>query len=207
MEIVYNGKEWFSYFSSLRTAICGNEPRLVLVGRLSPRKGQDVALEAVRLLTEDGLYPSITFVGSVFDGYEWYASELTAAVRRYGLERQCSFVGFAEDVRPFLEEADIALVPSRTEPFGTVALEAMAAGRPVIASDVQGLSEIVQHRETGILVPPGDAVALSSAIHSLAMNSEMCSRLACQGLRRVRKDFSLEAYRESIVRLVEGAAR
>jgi glycosyltransferase involved in cell wall biosynthesis len=75
--------------------------------------------------------------------------------------------GIQNPVWPWLAEADIVVVPSRWEPFGNVAVEGMLARRPVVASSVQGLTEIVRPGQTGLLVPPDDPAALAAAIATL----------------------------------------
>ncbi len=137
---------------------------LVLVGRLSPRKGTDVAVRAVRALAAQGVDARLTLVGAVFPGYEWFEQELRALG---GDDGRVRFAGFRRDVWPYLEAADVVLVPSRAEPFGNVAVEGLLAGRPVVASAVQGLVEIVEPGATGSLVEPGDPGALAAAVRDL----------------------------------------
>ena len=94
-----------------------------------------------------------------------------------------TFLGRVAPVAPVLERAEVVVVPSFGEGFGMVALEAMERGRPVIASDVGGLPEIVADGRTGLLVPPGDVEALARAIAELAGDP---ARAADDGRRRSR---------------------
>jgi len=94
-------------------------------------------------------------------------------------------VGFRRDVAACLAAADVVALPSLQEGLGVAALEAMAAGRPVVASRVGGLAEAVVHEETGLLVPPGDPTALATALARLARDPGLRARLGAAGRARV----------------------
>lgn len=170
------------------------EGRLVLVGRLSPRKGSDVAVRAAALLRERGRPVTLTLVGAIFPGYEWFEKGLRSAAGD-----EVTFAGFQDPIAPFLADADIVLVPSREEPFGNVAVEGMLAGRPVVASEVQGLAEIIRNGETGVLVPPDDAVALADAIEALLADWPRALELAGAGQEDARRRFTLTRYHSDIM--------
>ena len=138
--------------------------RCVVVGRLSPRKGTMVALEAVARLRAGGADARLDVCGSVFPGYEWFEAELRERAGRADLAGAVAFHGYVSPTRPLLEAADVVLVPSFGESFGNVAVEGMLAGRPVVACDGLGLGEVLSGApRTGRLVPPGDADALARA--------------------------------------------
>jgi glycosyltransferase involved in cell wall biosynthesis len=101
----------------------------------------------------------------------------------------------------FWNSLDVAVVPSRYEPFGLVALEAMACGVPVVATAVGGLKEIVQNGESGILVPPGNPAALAEAVSSLLIDEGLRLRLG-QGARRRSADFSVERRTRELLKLL-----
>ncbi len=113
-----------------------------------------------------------------------------ALVHELGLADRVHFVGVVDEVAPLLSAADLLLLPSETESFGLVALEAMASGVPVVASRVGGLPEVVEHGVTGYLAPVGDVEAMAE--FSLRILSD------CE----VRKRFG-EAARERAVRLFD----
>jgi glycosyltransferase involved in cell wall biosynthesis len=175
----------------------GEAGRLVLVGRLSPRKGTDVALEAVALLRGEGRDVRLDVCGSVYPGYEWFQQELYERAERPDLAGAVRLHGYVSP-GPLLAKAAIVLVPSRTEPFGNTAVEGLLAGRPVVASDVQGLPEIIDSGRTGLLVPPGDATALASAVAKLLDDPGLAARLADAGRREAADRFSLATYRRAI---------
>jgi glycosyltransferase involved in cell wall biosynthesis len=141
--------------------------RVLYMGRLSPRKGVDLVLDAAELVQEQGRKVKVTLLGTTFTGYEWYEEQLRsqAADGRSEVE----FAGFHPEVWPFLAAADVLLVPSRTdEPFGNTAVEGILAQRPVVASDSSGLREAAGGYPTTRLVRPDDAGAIADALIEIA---------------------------------------
>ena len=173
-----------------------------MVGRLSPRKGVDVALDDVGLLRRSGVDASLSVCGSVFPGYEWYEGELRERAAQPDLDGHVELLGYVRPTWPVLEAADAVVVPSRAEPFGNTAVEAMHAARPLVASRVQGLAEVVTDEVTGLLVPADDAEALAEALGSLATDPDLATRLAEQGEREAAERFSVVGYRATMARIV-----
>lgn len=180
----------------------GGPQRIVLVGRLSPRKGTDVALEAVARLVARGRDVELELYGTVFPGYEWFEDQLRERSAEPDLAGRVHFGGYVSPTWPALARADVVLVPSRAEPFGNAAVEAQLAGRPVVVSDVQGLPEIVTHRRTGLLVPPDDADALAAAVAEILDDPGLARALAVEGRRSAREHFGQERYRRQIADMV-----
>ncbi len=137
----------------------GDEPRLLCIGRLIPIKGHLVLLRA--LAQARAQVPGVTLHVA---GRGPLEPALKSYVRELGLEDVVRFLGFVSPVQKAIEDAAVVVVPSIGEGFGMVALEAMERARPVIASAVGGLPEIVADGETGLVVPPADADALAEAI-------------------------------------------
>ncbi|WP_369371101.1 glycosyltransferase family 4 protein [Promicromonospora sp. Populi] len=183
------------------TGSASDPVRVVLVGRLSPRKGNDVALEAVALLRRAGRDVRLTLCGSVFAGYEWFEEQLRARADEADLAGAVQLVGYA-DPWEWFARADVVVVPSRVEPFGNVAVQAMLAGRPVVASRTQGLAEIVRDGETGLLVPPDDPAALAGAVAELIDDPVRASALAEAGRLDAAERFGVQRYRAQMGRLL-----
>ena len=153
--------------------------RVLFIGRLDRQKGFDILLDAVAPTTDR---VSLRVIGSSVVGDQaWVATE------RPGV----AMLGWCDEqrVRQELAWADCVVIPSRWEGFGLVALEAMRAGRAVIASNVGGLPEVVQHGETGWLVMPDDAAALRTALLSPS-DSELIAAGAA-GRRRFLRHFTI----------------
>ncbi|MCU1658103.1 MAG: glycosyl transferase family protein [Pseudonocardiales bacterium] len=181
--------------------------RVALVARLSPRKGIDVALEAVARLRRQGRGVELEICGTVFPGYEWYEAELRSRADQADLAGAVRFSGYVNPTAPVLAAARVVVVPSRVEPFGNTAVEGLLAGRPVVASNVQGLAEIVEDGRTGLLVAPDDPDALADAIGRLLDDPALAGQLAAAGRADALERFSIDRYRSEIVRAVTEAGR
>jgi glycosyltransferase involved in cell wall biosynthesis len=165
----------------------GAEPRLVCVGRLIPIKGHLVLLRA--LAQARAAVPGLTLD---IAGRGPLAPALEAYVRELRIEQAVRFLGFVSPVSRAFEDAAIAVVPSLGEGFGMVALEAMERARPVIASAVGGLPEIVVDGETGLVVPAADAGALAEAIVALASDLPRAEAMGAAGRERALREFTPE---------------
>ncbi|CCG01728.1 glycosyltransferase family 4 protein [Blastococcus saxobsidens] len=166
---------------------------VVVVGRLAARKGQDTAIVATALVRQAGFDVRLTLVGDSYPGYEGYVNGLHELAAREGIREVTDFAGF-QDPSPHVAAADVVLVPSRVEPFGLVAVEALLLGRPVIASRVGGLPEVIEDRRTGLLVDPGDPRMLADAIIRLLSDSELAAALGRAGQVEARARFSMATY-------------
>ena len=166
MQVIPNGVAGPDTVEPPRESV--GEPRLVFVGRLSPRKGVDVAVRALGELRAGGCPASLDLVGAVFPGYEWYETELRELVRENGLADVVRFHGFTPDVWPHLRDADVVLVPSRAEEsFGNSVVEAALSARPVVVSDHTGLREAAAHLEAVVAVPADRPEAVAEAVRGL----------------------------------------
>jgi glycosyltransferase involved in cell wall biosynthesis len=157
------------------------------VGRLAPQKGQRYLLEAVQKMVAAGEDAALVLVG---EGP--LLGSLKAQVAASGLERRVFFAGFRSEVRDLMPEFDVFALPSLWEGFGLVLLEAMAAGRAIVASRVSAIPEVVEDGVTGFLVPPGDSDALAEALVTLRRDGVKRERLGIAGAERLRRQFTLE---------------
>jgi glycosyltransferase involved in cell wall biosynthesis len=172
----------------------GRPARLVLVGRLNPRKGQDLAIAALAKLRDQGHDVVLELVGDTFAGYEWFEASLRRQAADLGIIDRVIFSGFKPDPSDAYARADIVLVPSRLEPFGNVAVEGLAAGRPVVANAVGGLPEIVRHGVSGLLLPPGDVDAFAVAAAHLLSDPAKAAVMGAEGARDVRSRFGIDRF-------------
>jgi glycosyltransferase involved in cell wall biosynthesis len=182
--------------------------RLLYIGRLSPRKGPAVALEALARLLDRGCDGRLDLVGSVFPGYEWFADELHATVAADArLGERVGFHGFVADVWPQLVGADIVLVPSRfDEPFGNTAVEAVVAARPAVVSATSGLLEAAGGYGSVVSVEPDRADAIADAVVAIRDDWGRYRALALADAVRARERHAPARYRAEIVQLVTGRA-
>lgn len=166
-EVVHNGVPGPARPPAPREDLDG-AVRLLYLGRLSARKGVDVAVEATARLRERGTAATLDVVGAVFAGYEWYEEQLRDQVRDRDLGGAVTLHGFDPDVWQHLARADVLLVPSRVdEPFGNTAVEGVLAARPVVASATSGLLEATAGMRAARTVAPGDPDALADAVEGL----------------------------------------
>lgn len=169
---------------------------ITLAGRINRWKGHELLLEAAARLKVSGRATLLRFVivGGTAPGSEELPGRLLALAVAGGVEAQCSFIPFVDDIWPIWFGTDIAVVPStEPEPFGMVAIEAMAAGVPVIAANHGGLLDIVVHQETGLLFTARDADELAKAIDKLASDQFLRRQLGLAGIKRQRDLFSVES--------------
>lgn len=166
-------------------AVIGTVCRLV-----EPKKGLAVLLQAAARLREQAPAPDFQLL-IVGDGPAY--GSLRAWAEQIGLAPRVVFAGMRRDVAGLLPLMEIFVLPSLYEGFGIAILEAMAAGRPVVATAVGGIPEVVVHGETGLLVPPGDPVALADALHELLANPERARELGVRGRERAHKKFRIDA--------------
>lgn len=150
--------------AAARTTL-GPPLRVLYVGRLSQRKGVHTAIAAVAQARAGGLDVELDIVGAVFPGNEGYLDSLHGQVAAQGVGRAVHFHGFDPDVWKWFAACDVAVMPSAgDEPFGDTAVEAVQAGRPVIASRTPGLAEAVGGYACVQLVPVGDPAAMAAAL-------------------------------------------
>lgn len=174
-------------------------PVIGLIGRVDlTQKGQDVAIRAMPEILARHPQALLLVVG---DGPDRAQCEEQA--RRAKLETCVRFTGRREDVPDVLAATDIVMVPSTCEDaFPSIAMEAQAAGRPVVVSRSGGLPEVVLNEETGLVVPKCDPAALARAVVRLLDDPDLARRLAINGRARA-KTFSLERHVEALTCLYE----
>ena len=183
------------------------DPAVVaIVGRLSPHKGIDVALEAVAHLRREGRDVRLEVAGSAFRGYEWYVAELEQRADEPDLRGAVTFHGYVSPARTVIDRADVVVAPSWRESFGNAAVETLLACRPLVAAATQGLVEVVDDGRTGMLVPAGDAPGLARAVAKLLDDPEQATRMARAGRADALDRFSTHRYGAQILAVL-GTAR
>jgi glycosyltransferase involved in cell wall biosynthesis len=166
---------------ALKRQLAGNRPIVLTVARLDEQKGHHYLLEAATQI------PEAQFV---LAGDGPLRSTLEAQARSLGLEERVTFLGHRTDIADLLAACDVFVLPSLYEGLPLSILEAMAARKPVIATNIGGTVEAVIDGETGELVPPADPIALAAAIRSVVSDHALAQRLGAAGRRRVEQEFS-----------------
>jgi glycosyltransferase involved in cell wall biosynthesis len=182
--------------------IPGDAPIVSMFARLQSHKGHLDLLDAASRVR--GIHPSTRFVlcgGTLFGRQPEYAERVASRVSELAFDGRVLLPGHVSETlkRDLLAASSIVAHPATHEPFGIAVLEAMAAGKAVVAADADGPSHTVVHGATGLLVPAGDADALGNAIEKLLDTPDLADAMGRAGRARVEQRFSVEA----MVRAVE----
>ncbi|MGY1639793.1 glycosyltransferase [Geodermatophilus sp. SYSU D00703] len=204
--LVHNAVRGPAAPAAARPAVTG-PARLLYVGRLSPRKGPQVAVAALEVLVARGVDARLDLVGSVFPGYEWFEEELRRQVAAAGLAGRVRFHGFRSDVGSALADADVVLVPSvAEESFGNTTVEAVLAARPVLVSDSSGLREAVAGFRSPRAVEPGRPEAWADAVEAVLADWPRARELAVADAADARRRHAPQRYRDGLVAVVAAVA-
>ena len=177
---------------------------IAIVGQLTPRKGQLELVGAFAEVSGDFPQARLLIIGdAIFNGDRVYRELIHSETQELGLSDRVQFLGAREDVPQLLQAFDLSVVNSRAEPFGLTVVEAMASGTSVLATAVDGIPEIVEHSQTGWLVPPNDHDELVAALGRLLSDATLRSRLATRALEEVHQRFSADR----LINQIEGLYR
>ena len=171
-----------------------DRPSIVIAGQVAEVKGIWEFIEAARLLVTGGALATFVVLGDDLKEQGKTRRLAEQRVRDLGLSDHFRFLGFRPNAPALIPAFDVVAVPSHIEPLGNATLEAMAAGRPVVGSRVGGIPEMVMDGETGLLVPPRNAEALSEALATVIRDARLREHLGAAGRSRAERVFGLEAH-------------
>jgi glycosyltransferase involved in cell wall biosynthesis len=177
-------------FTALPPSKNGSAPRIGVVANLRPVKGVDVFIRSAARLATD--YPAATFH---IAGQGEQRPELERLIVELGLGDRVTLHGAVADVPAFLANLDVAVLPSRAEGMSNAVLEYMAAGRPVVATDVGANGHLLGNGEFGVLVPPGEPEALAVGIRQILADPLIAAGIAATARRHVQDNYSRDAMR------------
>lgn len=202
VKVLYNGIDVDRYESTtpnpdLKRELGIEEGRrvLVMLARLHPQKRHTRLLQALEVIRDRIPPTQVLFVG---EGA--LREKLETEVKERGLESIVGFSGHRDDIPQILALADLSVLTSDREGFSNAVVESLAAGVPVVATDVGGNREAVVHGECGYIVPPGDAKALAGALSALLNKDDLRSRMSAAARERAH-EFSLDRMLEETRRL------
>jgi glycosyltransferase involved in cell wall biosynthesis len=167
-------------------------PMVTVVSRLTPLKGLEHFLEAAAILKPRFPEARMLIVGETAPGQGAYLTELTARAERLGVADRVIFTGLRSDIPALLGSAAVAVMPSLNEALSNVLLESMAAGAPVVATRVGGTPEALVDGVNGLLVEPGDAGAIATAVGCLLDDRALAARLGRTARECIAHKFSVE---------------
>jgi len=208
IEQLYNGIEEEPLVISDRTAflkryrVSDTDYIVGITGRIDSWKGHRYAIKALKRLSD---LPVKLFILGEYHQVKnpWLQYDLERLIHEENLSDRVIFTGFVENPRSFVYHFNAVLVPSDYEPFGLVAVEAMALKKPVIASRTGGLEEIVQDGVTGFLVPPKEEEALAERIRYLYMKRDIGRKMGEQGYDVFHKRFTGDIFIQKLIRHYE----
>jgi glycosyltransferase involved in cell wall biosynthesis len=198
VRVIPNGFEISRFQSDLGTpspepldkVLTGKSPVIGLFGRITRWKGQHILIQALAELP--GVHGLIIGEALFTDEDRAYDGELRGLAKDLGVAERIHFLGFRRDILPLLLAVDLVVHCSTSpEPFGRVIVEAMLAGRPVIAARAGGAIEIIKDAQTGLLVEPCNSQALATAIQDLLNNPERAAQMGRAAKRDAEERFSL----------------
>lgn len=177
-------------------------PTAACIGSLSAKKGHAVLLDAFSIARKSLPQARLLLAG---DGP--LRERLAWRAREHGLEAAVEFLGHREDIGAVHAAADVVVLTSLEEGLPNALLEAMAHGLPVVATDVGGNREVVEHEVTGLLAAPGDRDAVAQALVRLLTDRDLAARMGAAGRERVRRHFGLRAMLDAYMQLYDDVLR
>ncbi|HYH37804.1 MAG TPA: glycosyltransferase family 4 protein [Azospirillum sp.] len=204
VDVLYNAVPDFAGPDIERTPPPAGEPvRLLVLAHLSERKGIGTLLQACALLRERGFAFRLTLGGNgEVDNYRRMAGEL-------GIGDACGFLGWVtrEQAHELIRSHHVLLLPSTHEGLPMVILEALCARLPVITTPVGSIPEVLDHRETALIVPVGEREGLADAVQALASDPDLYRAVGEAGRRLFEEQFNIEGYCERLCAVYDALGR
>jgi L-malate glycosyltransferase len=193
---IYNGLDLADWTAIPRAAKRPGESVIATVGNIRRVKGHDIFIRAAASVISQ--FPNVSFsiAGEVLEPD--YFAELQALIGELNLSERFHFAGGITNLSEYLSTADIFVLPSRSEGFSNAIVEAMAASRPVVATDVGGNAEAVEDGATGLIVPSEDVAALSEALIRLLSDPSGAKQMGAEGKRLAAERFTTDAMMSQI---------
>lgn len=203
IKVVHNGMDLSNYtnidseylFSELN--IKKSDFVIGSVGTLCDRKNQKLLVDLAKKIEIENI--KFVLIGEDFTEKKKYKTKLLNEIKQSNLNDKILMTGYRNDIPELMDFFDLLVVPSKAEAFGLVAIEAMAAGTPVIANKVDGLKEVIKNNETGILISDNNINEYKKEILSLYHDKKLRKKYSENGIKRVKNKFSLE----KMIKLVE----
>jgi lipopolysaccharide heptosyltransferase II len=171
----------------------GREFNVGVIARLSPLKGHAYFIKAMARVSRSIPRLKIWIVGDAPRRRQAYKEEIQVLVKRLGLWHCTEFLGTQRDIPQIMSQLDLLVLPTTThEAFGRVVIEAQASGVPVVATQVGGVIDIIDDKETGLLVPPADPNSMSAAILEVYKDTALVQRLAENAYKKVQSHYTLD---------------
>lgn len=206
--VIYNGLEQNSPLKDVASredfGFNSDDIIVTLVGRISRLKGHKLMLDVFMSRFSKKETIKLLFVGSPVIGQEYYLEEIKNSILKNKMDNQVKMLPFTKDLNSIWQVSDIVVLPStEAESFGLVAVEAMLASKPVVASNHGGPTEIVLDNETGFLFEPNNEDSLAMALEKLIYNPELRKTFGAKGNQRAKAVFSLDSHVQHFEKIFE----
>ncbi len=202
LRVIPRGVDLEEFACSPPAAVHEGPWRIGLFGRLSPIKGQEIAVRACERLIRRNIPVRLCLAGDTPEAPG--RRSLEALIERLKLRDAVEWLGVRQDIPALIASVDLVVVPSiYPESFGRAILEAQAVGRPVVASRLGAFTELIQEGRNGLLVPPGDPQALADAVERLIGDAALRSRCIERGRRRAETEWTLDRMVEQTLAVYE----
>lgn len=207
IEIILNGVEIPPQLSQARKSVFQefsipeNAAVAACIGQLCQTKGQDLLIEACAILEQQNQTLVLLLVGEDLQHHGLYQKKLKELAQAHGIENRIRFIGLRQDVPRLIQASNFVVLPSRIEGLPLVILEAMASAKPVIATDVGGISEVVIHQKTGLLVNPGSKENLAKALRVLLENPRSAEQMGQAGQKLIEKKHQVSIMLEKVMKI------
>ena len=209
IDVIYNGIDYAPFLQSsdiLKKELKLSDDKIVMgtIGRVHFWKGQDYFLRIAGELSKQ--YNNLVYVmiGDAFPGYEFLYEKLKTIKEEENISDVVYDLGFRKNVNELIQNFDIFIMPSiQQDPFPTVILEAMAASKAVVATNIGGAVEMIKNNETGILIPHNDVAKAAKIISHLISNPDLIKQIETNAKRHVLTNFSLALFEEKIIKYFE----
>ena len=218
VRVLYNGfsdlsnQKEKSFFSSISEQYKKTANGIVIgmIGRVQPLKGHSYLLEILQHLIKSPSYHypgsiQLIIAGDAYPGYSHLTLKLKKEISDRGLNNFVDYIGYQEDIKGLLEKIDILIVPSiKPDSLPTVVIEAMLAGKPVIATRQGGCLELIEENITGYFIPVNDSMTSSKILHQLLSNKEQLEKAGVKGKQRAAELFSLASFQRGWLKIMNG---
>lgn len=187
--------------TDIASQIGERKPVIVTVARIDPLKGYDYLITALSEIVKS--YPDTVLVAAGRIMTQPYLASLQNQAERLGITQNIIFAGHVENIASLLNLATVFVLPSLSESFSMVAVEASMAGLPVIASDVGDIRHHITEGETGYVVPPADSTSLVEALHKIFSDLQKASLMGKAGQKKMQQQYSTASVKAGFVSLLE----
>ena len=162
------------------------------IARFDPNKGQDCIIDAASNILNEVPSTYFLLVGdNNFDRFKWYKERVLQRIKERGLEDKIIFTGKKDNIEKIINISDVVILPSAYEALPGAVSEASACGKPVVASNVGGIPELVIDGKTGHLIPPQDVQALSNSLVSILTDDNYAKKMGLEGRKHMEKKFNI----------------